>query len=85
MIPVSGQGAAFIAASTAFVVDIVLSIVVSLATRPKPASELRRAGLLGDTQGAAHRPRRGVVPLVPPDRALASVALAMVIVLNLVF
>ena len=40
LIPLSGQGAAFAAASTAFVVDIVLSIGVSLVTQPKPASEL---------------------------------------------
>ena len=68
-IAVSGQGAAFIAASTAFVVDIVLSIAVSLATKTEAGLRARGAGLLGDTQGAAHRPRRGVVPLVPPDRA----------------
>ena len=32
VIPVDGQGAAFLAASTAFVVDIGLSVVVSLVT-----------------------------------------------------
>lgn len=36
----SGQGAAFLAAIAAFVVDIVLSIAVTLVTRPKPDSEL---------------------------------------------
>ena len=41
VIPLAGQGAAFLAASTAFVVDIVLSVVVSLATKPKPVEELR--------------------------------------------
>ena len=41
VIPLSGQGAAFAAASTAFVVDIVLSIIVSMVTEPKPASELK--------------------------------------------
>ncbi|HYF73084.1 MAG TPA: sodium:solute symporter family protein, partial [Nocardioides sp.] len=40
-IPISGQGAAFVAAGAAFVVDIALSIVVSLATAPKPVAELR--------------------------------------------
>ncbi|MGV0408247.1 sodium:solute symporter family protein [Corynebacterium resistens] len=35
-----GQGTAFVAASLAFVVDIVASIVVSLVTKPKPDSEL---------------------------------------------
>ena len=41
MIDLPGQGAAFVAASTAFVVDIVLSVIVSLVTEPKPASELK--------------------------------------------
>ncbi|GAA3036973.1 sodium:solute symporter family protein [Actinokineospora globicatena] len=36
----AGQGASFVAASAAFVVDIVVSVLVSLATRPKPDSEL---------------------------------------------
>lgn len=40
VIPVGGQGAAFLAASTAFLVDIALSIVVSLVTEPRPACEL---------------------------------------------
>ena len=35
-----GQGTAFVAASLAFVVDIVASIVVSFVTKPKPDSEL---------------------------------------------
>ncbi|AEI08555.1 putative sodium:solute symporter [Corynebacterium resistens DSM 45100] len=35
-----GQGTAFVAASLAFVVDIVASVVVSLVTKPKPDSEL---------------------------------------------
>ena len=36
VIPVGGQGAAFLAASAAFVVDVVLSIGISLVTKPKP-------------------------------------------------
>ncbi|KGM18613.1 sodium:solute symporter family protein [Corynebacterium auriscanis] len=35
-----GQGTAFVAASLAFVVDIVASVIVSLVTKPKPDSEL---------------------------------------------
>ena len=35
-----GQGTSFVAAGTAFVVDIVVSVVVSLATKPKPDEEL---------------------------------------------
>ncbi|WP_410670716.1 sodium:solute symporter family protein [Amycolatopsis sp. cmx-4-68] len=36
----TGQGISFVAAGTAFVVDIVVSVVVSLATKPKPDEEL---------------------------------------------
>ena len=37
----SGQGGAFVAASVAFVVDIVVSIIISMISRPKPDDELR--------------------------------------------
>jgi SSS family solute:Na+ symporter len=37
----SGQGASFAAASAAFGVDIVVSVLVSAVTRPKPAEDLR--------------------------------------------
>src|SRR5688572_19083059 len=40
VIPIGGQGAAFLAASVAFLVDVTLSIVVSLVTKPKPAEQL---------------------------------------------
>jgi SSS family solute:Na+ symporter len=85
VLPLSGQGASFVAAGAAFVVDILLSIVVSLATQPKPAEELR--GLV-----YSETPRSD---LVDPDEAsypwyrrtmpLAGIALVMVIVLNIIF
>ncbi len=85
VIPVSGQGAAFVAAGVAFVVDVVLSIVVSLMTAPKPVEELR--GLV-----YSETPRED---LVDPDEAshpwyqrtipLAGVALVMVVILNVIF
>ncbi|GGL42260.1 SSS sodium solute transporter [Phycicoccus endophyticus] len=85
VIPLSGQGAAFVAASTAFVVDIVVSVLVTTVTEPKPASELK--GLV-----YSETPRED---LVDPDEAshpwfrrtipLALIALAMVTVLNVLF
>ncbi len=85
VIDLPGQGTAFVAASTAFVVDLVLSVVVSLVTRPKPDSEL--TGLV-----YSETPRED---LVDPEEAgrpwyqrtlpLAAVALVMVIVLNAAF
>jgi len=40
VIGLTGQGISFVAAGTAFVIDIVFSVVISLATRPKPDEEL---------------------------------------------
>ena len=85
VIPVGGQGAAFLAASTAFVVDIALSIAVSLVTAPKPVEEL--VGLvysetpredLVDEHEASYPWYRRTIPL-------AGVALVMVIILNIAF
>ncbi|MCW2850568.1 MAG: sodium solute transporter superfamily [Nocardioides sp.] len=84
-ISLSGQGASFVAAGAAFVVDIVVSIVVSLMTRPKPPEELR--GLV-----YSETPREDLVdadeasyPWYRRTMPLAGVALAIVIVLNIVF
>jgi solute:Na+ symporter, SSS family len=85
VIPLGGQGAAFLAASVAFVVDIALSVVVSLLTRPKDPAELR--GLvysetpkedLVDADEASYPWYRRTVPL-------AGLALGMVVVLNVIF
>jgi SSS family solute:Na+ symporter len=80
-----GQGLAFVAASTAFVVDILVSVVVSLFTEPKPASELK--GLV-----YSETPKED---LVDPDEAarpwfqrtipLALVAGVLVLILNFIF
>ncbi len=84
-IPVGGQGAAFLAASAAFVVDVVLSIGISLVTKPKPVEELR--GLvysetpreqLVDEHEASYPWYRRTIPL-------ASVSLVMVVILNIAF
>ena len=80
-----GQGAAFLSASTAFVVDIVLSIVVSMVTTPKPDSEL--VGLVYSETPVEQRtdPKEASYPWYRRTVPLASLALAMVIVLNLAF
>ena len=85
VIPLGGQGAAFVAASVAFVVDIVVSVAVSLVTRAKDPAELK--GLV-----YSETPRED---LVDPDEAsypwyqrtlpLAGLALGLVVVLNVIF
>src|SRR4051794_7598046 len=84
-IPLGGQGAAFLAASAAFVVDVVLSVVVSMVTTPKGSEELRgfvysetpREDLV-DADEASYPWFRRTLPL-------AGIALVMVIILNVAF
>jgi SSS family solute:Na+ symporter len=67
------------------VVDIVLSVVVSLVTEPKPDEELR--GLVYSETPKEERtdPDEASYPWYRRTVPLASVALAMVIVLNVIF
>jgi SSS family solute:Na+ symporter len=84
-IPLSGQGAAFLAASVAFVVDILLSVAVSLVTPPRDPAELK--GLV-----YSETPREDLVdadeasyPWYRRTLPLAGLALGMVVVLNVIF
>jgi SSS family solute:Na+ symporter len=84
-IGVSGQGLSFVAASAAFVTDIVVSVAVTQVTRPKPASEL--AGLVYSetpkevrTDPNAHR-----LPWYQSPPKLATISLVMVVALNVIF
>ena len=85
VITLPGQGSAFVAAGAAFVVDILVSVVVSQVTAPKPVAEL--AGLVYSetpkevrTDPEAHR-----LPWYRSPVPLAGIALVMVIVLNVIF
>jgi SSS family solute:Na+ symporter len=84
-IPIGGQGASFVAASAAFVVDIVVSVAVTTVTRPKPVEEL--AGLVYSetpkevrTDPDAHR-----LPWYQSPTKLAGISLVLVIALNVIF
>jgi len=85
VIPLSGQGASFVAASTAFVVDIVLSVVVSLATQPKPASELKGLVYSETPREDLVDPEEASLPWYQRTLPLAGIALVMVLVLNFAF
>ncbi|MGY1621591.1 sodium:solute symporter family protein [Geodermatophilus sp. SYSU D00965] len=80
-----GQGAAFVAAGTAFVVDIVVSVAVTAVTTPKPVAEL--AGLVysetpreARTDPEAHR-----LPWYQSPTKLAGISLVLVVALNVIF
>lgn len=80
-----GQGSAFLAAGVAFVVDIAVSVAVSLRTAPKPAAQL-----VGLVYGLT--PKEDLQDPRDRDEAwyqrpglMAGIALALIIVLNIVF
>jgi SSS family solute:Na+ symporter len=80
-----GQGAAFLAAGTAFVVDIVVSVAVTMVTQPKPVSEL--AGLVYSQTPKEVRtdPDAHLLPWYQSPTKLAGIALVMVVALNVIF
>ncbi|MCX2732305.1 sodium:solute symporter family protein [Saccharopolyspora sp. NFXS83] len=81
-----GQGASFVGAGAAFVVDIVVSVLVSIVTRPKPDEELvglvysltprtkLKASASGEDAGWYRKPG-----------LMAGIVLVITIVLNIVF
>jgi solute:Na+ symporter, SSS family len=80
-----GQGGAFVAAGAAFVVDIVVSVLVSQVTAPKRASEL--AGLVYSETPKEQRtdPEAHLLPWYRSPTKLAGISLGMVIILNVIF
>ena len=85
VITLPGQGAAFVAAGAAFVVDILVSVVVSRVTAPKPVAEL--AGLVYSETPREQRtdPDASTLPWYQSPTKLAGIALVMVIALNVAF
>ena len=84
-IPIGGQGAAFLAASVAFIVDVLLSVAVSMVTKPKPVEQL--VGLVYSETPMEKRtdPNEASYPWYRRTVPLAGLALAMVIALNVAF
>jgi solute:Na+ symporter, SSS family len=79
----SGQGVSFVAAGAAFVVDILVSVAVTLVTAPKPAAEL--VGLVYSETPRELRtdPEAATLPWYQRPVLLAGIALVLVIVLNI--
>lgn len=80
-----GQGTAFVAASLAFVVDLVISVIVSLVTQPKPDKEL--VGFVKSVTPKEHLTdaAEAQLPWYRRTVPLGMLCLAMVIVLNILF
>ncbi|WP_290059056.1 sodium:solute symporter family protein [Amycolatopsis solani] len=82
----TGQGISFVAAGTAFVVDIVASVVVSLATKPKPDEEL--VGLvysLTPRESLKHDDTGENAGWYRKPGLLAGIVLILTIALNVIF
>lgn len=80
-----GQGASFVAAGAAFVVDVLVSVIVTAMTRPKPEEKLR--GLVWSLTPKAdfHDEGAGVLAWYQQPTKLAAVGLVLVIALNILF
>ncbi len=84
-IPLEGQGASFAAAGAAFVVDVLLSIAISLVTKPREESELRGLVWSLTPKKDFHDANEGKLAWYQQPTKLASVGLVMVIALNIIF
>lgn len=80
-----GQGVAFVAASAGFVIDIIVGILVSLVTKPKPSAQL--VGLV-----YSETPKENLVdpvektyPWYRRTVPLAILAIVVVVILNILF
>ncbi|ASO19019.1 SSS family solute:Na+ symporter [Actinoalloteichus hoggarensis] len=81
-----GQGASFLGAGAAFVVDIVVSVAVTMVTRPKPESEL--AGLVWSLTPKADRTHSTTgrdAGWYRSPALLGGGALVAVVILNVIF
>jgi SSS family solute:Na+ symporter len=85
VVSIGGQGGAFVAAGLAFVVDVLVSVAVSAATRPK-ADEALRGLVYSLTPKRDFRDlgERGLSWYQQPTK-LAGVGLVAVVVLNVLF
>ena len=81
----SGQGTAFVAAAAGFVIDIVVSVLVSLWTKPKPAEELVGFVYSETPKSHFHDPKLKDMPWLGRPLPLAGLALVMVVALNFLF
>ncbi|HEY3527991.1 MAG TPA: sodium:solute symporter family protein [Nocardioides sp.] len=83
VLSLSGQGAAFVAAGAAFVVDVVASVIVTSMTRPKEEAKLR--GLVYSLTPKEDLADEHVDHWWLAPTKLAGVSLVLVIILNAIF
>ncbi len=84
-IGLTGQGASFAAAGAAFVVDILVSVAVSLVTAPRVESELRGLVYSLTPKEDFHDADEGVLAWYQQPTKLAGIGAVLVIILNILF
>ena len=85
MIALPGQGGAFLAATVAFLTDVIVTIVVSQFTQPKPDAELRGFVYALTPKEDRTDPHLHEMPVWRRPVPLAIVAGVLVVTLNVVF
>lgn len=85
VIDLPGQGMAFVAASAAFVVDIVVSVLVSAVTKPKPDAELRGYVYSLTDKGTLRGEDDSAAPWYSRPVPLGAAVLSTTVVLGLIF
>ena len=85
VIGIGGQGGAFVAAGAAFFVDILVSIVVSLGTKPRAYDELKGLVYSLTPKETFQDEHAGELAWYQHPTRLAGIALVLVIGLNLMF
>jgi SSS family solute:Na+ symporter len=85
VLDLSGQGASFAAAGAAFVVDILVSVVVTFMTRPRDPDELEGLVYSLTPKESLVDPDEGSLPWYQSPTKLAGIGLVLVIALNLLF
>jgi SSS family solute:Na+ symporter len=85
VLALSGQGASFAAAGAAFVVDIVVSVVVTSVTKPRDPKELEGLVYSLTPKESLVDPDEGSLPWYQSPTRLAGVGLVLVVILNLLF
>jgi SSS family solute:Na+ symporter len=85
VLPLKGQGASFVAAGAAFVVDILVSALVSLGSRPRKESELRGLVYSLTPRSDFHDDTVENPAWYQRPTLLAGISAVLVIALNIIF
>jgi SSS family solute:Na+ symporter len=85
LVNLPGQGTAFVAAGLAFVVDILVSVIVTSFTRPKPDEELVGFVKSVTPKAMLEDPKEKELPWFRRTVPLGMICLALIIILNVVF